>query len=182
MEETKKDNKKKSGKARPESSGDVAPGSDVGAGDLARAVTALHDRLSALAFEITALRGDLGGAKSAKSKRASPAPPVQKSVATTFSASPDEMLAALHAGANVRHGETGDAVAMVLTAFAQAPGTDGDDAALQSTILCLQPDAARQSTLRDEREGTLCERAARIAASLGRRALLCLLAFAHDAA
>lgn len=169
MEETKKENKKKNAKGRTESSFD-----GEASGDLTHAVTSLHDRIAALAFEVTALRGEIVGAKAGKKRGAKiPAFPIIVDGNGASSVSPDLLLTTLHADAAKMRSETGDAVAILLTAFAQSPDIYSDDAGdavsavAQTTILRLVPDAARDTEEREEREANLCERAARIAASLG---------------
>ncbi|MBC8143921.1 MAG: helix-turn-helix transcriptional regulator, partial [Armatimonadetes bacterium] len=131
------------------------------------------DRVAALTFEITALRGDLGGTKPGKKRGAKTSvSPVIVGDNGVSSVSPDLLLTTLHADAEKMQSETGDAIAILLTAFAQSPDMDGDSgeavsAVAQTTVLRLVPDAARDSVRRDEQESSLCERAARIAASFG---------------
>ncbi len=169
MEETKKENKKKSARVRADAAPDVSMN-----GDLAHAVASLHDRIAVLAFEIAALRGDIGGAKTGKKRGAKTlVSPVVVDDNGEASVSPDLLLTTLHADAAKMQSETGDAIAILLTAFAQCPDIHGDaagdavSAVAQTTVLRLVPDAARDSEQREEREASLCERAARIAASLG---------------
>ncbi|MBC8139788.1 MAG: helix-turn-helix transcriptional regulator [Fibrella sp.] len=164
MDEAKKDSKKKGGKSRNDS--DTASSIEVGTSDTSRLITSLHDRLSALTFEINALRSDLGNIKGGggKGKRGNPA-----SVKTALPvASPDALLEALQAEAQAAVAGTPDVAAVVLTAFAQAPGRDdAETTTAQTTVLHLVADASRQVEARMEREGAISERAARIAASLG---------------
>lgn len=167
MEETKKENKKKNARPRPETA------SDTENSGIAQAVASLDNRFAALAFEITALRADLGASKAGK-KRAvrNLVAPVTTSEDGSTHVSPDLLLTTLHADARQVQHESGDAVAILLTAFAQSPDIHSEDtsepvsAVAQTTVLRLVPNAARNSQ-RDGREAVLCERAARIAASLG---------------
>lgn len=162
MDEAKKEGKKKGGKPR---SGDGRPPAETDVTETSRLIASLHDRLSALTFEISALRGDMGSLKSGKGgKRATPsAKPTSLPVA-----SPDALLEALQAEAQSAVTDSGDIGVVVLTAFAQAPmHEDAETTTAQTTVLRLVADASRQGDARMEREGALSERAARIAASLG---------------
>ncbi|MBC7806172.1 MAG: helix-turn-helix transcriptional regulator [Akkermansiaceae bacterium] len=163
MDEAKKDGKKKGGKSRNEAG--MTPPIEIGASDISRLVGSLHDRLGALTFEVNALRSDLGSAKVGKGKRSGGAIPAKTALTVT---SPDALLDALQAEAQAARANTSDIVAVVLTAFAQAPmRDDAETTTVQTTILHLDADASRQGEAQMERESALSERAARIAASLG---------------
>lgn len=163
MDEAKKDGKKKGNKSRNDS--DTTSPIEVGGSETSRLIASLHDRLSALTFEVNALRGDLGTIKSGgKGKRGSQVP--TKTVLPV--ASPDALLEALQSEAQAAIANSSDIAAVVLTAFAQAPmNEDAETTTAQTTVLRLVADASRQVDARIEREGALSERAARIAASLG---------------
>ena len=89
---------------------------------------------------------------------------------------PDALLTALQTDADAMQNTTGDATILVLTAFASSPSVrvaredaDADipEATLQTTVLRLHYDPIRQNILLEAGEAARCERASRIAASLG---------------
>ncbi len=167
VEETKKEGKKKGAKGRYDA--EAAPPSEAAGDNIAHLVGSLHDRLSALTFEITALRGDLGAKPAKPNKRGASAPPPPRTV-PPLSAAPDVLLGTLQSEAMSAAREGGTA-AVVLTAFAQAPARDDiETAAAQTTILYLLSDALEnQGNVPGESEGEEAPwaRAARIAASFG---------------
>lgn len=156
----KKDSKKKNTKGRE--------GTEISSGatdsvDLSRLVAGLHDRINALSFEITGLRGDIVGTKGGKGKRSA-----TTSKPAFGDATPDALLSAVREQAQTTATESGTVAVSVVTAIAQSPvpeNTDGDD--LLVTTLRFVPDAVHNNATRAAEEGALSERAARIAASLG---------------